>query len=196
MQLSATEYRLLVEQAPLMIWRCDTDKKCDYFNQVWLDFTGRPMAQELGDGWAEGVHPDDLAHCFDTFVGSFDRRQPFEIEYRLRRHDGHYRWIFDRGTPFADDHGLFQGYIGSCVDVSERREAQEALRKAAETEIRMLRGILPICAHCKRIRNDQGCWETVESYLRGRSEAEFSHTICPSCLDRFYPDSAFEPPAR
>ncbi len=196
MQLSTTEYRLLVEQAPLMIWRCNTDKQCDYFNQVWLDFTGRPMAHELGDGWAEGVHPDDLTHCFDTFVGSFDRRQPFEMEYRLRRHDGQYRWIFDRGTPFADDHGAFQGFIGSCVDVTERREAQEALRKAAEAEIRMLRGILPICAHCKRIRNDKGGWESVESYVRRRSEAEFSHTICPTCLDKYYPESEIEAAVR
>ncbi len=192
MQLSAAEYRILAEQAPLMIWRCDTHKQCDYFNQAWLDFTGRGMQQQLGDGWTEGVHPEDLAACLEGFAGAFDRRVRFEIEYRLRRHDGSYRWIVDRGTPFTDDDGTFRGYIGSCVDVTERREAQEALRRAAEAELRMLRGILPICAHCKRIRNDQGGWEGIESYVHRRSEAQFRHTICPSCLQRFYPESAFE----
>ncbi len=193
MSLSTPEYRLLVEQAPLMIWRCDTHKKCDYFNQRWLDFTGRSMAQELGDGWAEGVHPDDLAGCLQGFVGAFDRGVPFEIEYRLRRHDGSYRWIIDRGAPYSDDAGTFRGYIGSCVDVTERREAQAALDRAAQTEIRMLRGILPICAHCKRIRNDAGGWETVENYVRRRSDAQFSHTICPTCLDKYYPEAELEP---
>lgn len=193
MQLTETEYRLLVEQAPLMIWRSDPHKKCDYFNRVWLDFTGRTLEMELGDGWAEGVHPEDLPACFRTFVESFDRRLTFEMEYRLRRHDGKFRWIVDRGVPFYGDDGGFLGYIGSCVDVTERREAQDALRKATEAELNMLRGILPICAHCKRIRNDQEGWESVEDYVHQRSEAQFSHTICPSCLHRFYPDDIGNP---
>ena len=130
-QLSGNEYRLLVEHSPVLIWRSGRDKKCDYFNRVWLDFTGRTLAQELGDGWAEGVHPDDLARCFEIYVSNFDQRQPFEMEYRLRRHDGEYRWIFDRGVPFTDDRGEFQGYIGSCIDVTERREAEERSRDLA-----------------------------------------------------------------
>jgi PAS domain S-box-containing protein len=130
-QLTAIEYRLLVEHSPVMIWRADLDKKCDYFNHTWLEFTGRTLAEEAGDGWATGVHPDDLERCFNIYVSSFDQRLPFEMEYRLKRHDGVYRWIFDRGVPYHDDHGNFLGFIGSCVDVTERIEGEERSRELA-----------------------------------------------------------------
>ena len=130
-QLTAIEYRLLVEHSPVMIWRADLNKKCDYFNNTWLEFTGRTLAEEAGDGWATGVHPDDLERCFNTYVSHFDRRVPFEMEYRLKRHDGVHRWIFDRGVPYTDDHGRFLGYIGSCVDVTERIEAEARSRELA-----------------------------------------------------------------
>ena len=130
-QLTAIEYRLLVEHSPVMIWRADLNKKCDYFNHTWLEFTGRTLAEEAGDGWATGVHADDLERCFDIYVSSFDQRVPFEMEYRLKRHDGVYRWILDRGVPYTDDHGEFLGYIGSCVDVTERIEGEERSRQLA-----------------------------------------------------------------
>ena len=131
--LTGIEYRLLVEHSPVLIWRADVNKKCDYFNKVWLDFTGRTLEQELGDGWAEGVHPEDLDRCFKIYVTNFDARLPFEMEYRLKRYDGAWRWIFDRGVPYTDDNGDFLGYIGSCVDVTDRREAeQQKLEMAAE----------------------------------------------------------------
>jgi PAS domain S-box-containing protein len=127
--LTAIEYRLLVEHSPVMIWRARLDKKCDYFNHTWLEFTGRTMDQEFGDGWAEGVHPDDLERCVGIYISNFDARRPFEMEYRLRRHDGVYRWIFDRGVPYTDDRGEFLGFIGSCVDVTERIDAEEHRRQ-------------------------------------------------------------------
>ncbi len=186
--LGFTEYRLLVEQAPILIWRADATGKCDYFNQRWLEFTGRGLERELGDGWAEGVHPDDLARCLDLYQSHFAMRLPFEMVYRLRRHDGAYRFIFDRGVPFHDEGGRFLGYIGSCHDITERFEAQEALRQARERELRQLRGLLSVCAHCKRIRNEQGQWEPMESYLSHHSQADFSHGLCPDCLKAHYPE--------
>lgn len=133
--LTATEYRLLVRHSPVMIWRSGLDAKCDYFNETWLAFTGRTLEQEMGEGWAEGVHPEDLQGCVAHYLDHFHRRQPFEMEYRLRRHDGLYRWIFDRGVPFADDSGTFAGFIGSCVDVDDRRRAQQAHQQHAEQQL-------------------------------------------------------------
>ncbi|QRK10180.1 PAS domain-containing sensor histidine kinase [Archangium violaceum] len=109
-----------------MVWRSGLDAQCNYFNATWLRFTGRTLEQEVGDGWVSGVHPDDLRRCVDTYLSNFERRTAFEMEYRLRRHDGVYRYIFDRGVPFTDDSGQFAGFIGSCVDVHERREADRA----------------------------------------------------------------------
>ena len=127
--LSETEYRLLVEYSPVMIWRAGVDAKCDYFNDTWLQFTGRTLDQEMGDGWAEGVHADDLDRCVQHYLEHFKRRAAFEMEYRIKRHDGVYRWILDRGVPFYDDAGRFAGYIGSCVDVEDRRRAQQEREK-------------------------------------------------------------------
>lgn len=186
--LSFDEYRILVEQSPIMIWRANTSAKCDYFNQQWLAFTGRSMEQELGDGWAAGVFDEDMDRCLQIYLGAFERREVFEMEYRLRRKDGVYRWIFDRGVPFRDAAGSFGGYIGSCVDVTERVDAQRVLELEREHEIRRLRGLLPICASCKKIRDDEGCWQAIEGYIRDHSEAEFSHGICPDCARKFFPD--------
>ncbi|MBB3226516.1 PAS domain S-box-containing protein [Luteibacter sp. Sphag1AF] len=122
-----TELRELADFAPVMIWRAGKDKRCDWFNQSWLRFTGRSMDEELGYGWAEGVHPDDLDRCVDTYNASFDARQPFSMEYRLRRADGEYVWLLDNGTPFSRN-GEFAGYMGSCVDVSHHRESTRAQR--------------------------------------------------------------------
>jgi PAS domain S-box-containing protein len=128
--LSHAEYRAIVEQAPIMIWRSNVHSKCDYFNQRWLAFTGRTLEDELGDGWAKGVHPDDADRCLKTYREAFERREPFEIEYRLRRYDGEYRWVRDNGSPIYDDSGRFTGYIGSCVDVTDRVEARATLARA------------------------------------------------------------------
>jgi len=193
-QLTAQEYRELVEQAPILIWRADLTMGCDYFNERWLEFTGRTMAQEAGNGWAEGVHPDEFDRCLKIYTTAFARRQIFEMEYRLRRWDGVWRWIFDRGVPFNNANGEFAGYIGSCIDITERKDAQEALRIAQANELKTLRQLLPICAACKKIRNDHGYWDQVEAYFHVRDAIDFTHSICPDCSKRLYGDIDDESP--
>jgi len=128
---SETRFHTMADNAPVLIWTAGLDKLCDYFNKVWLDFTGRPLEQETGNGWAEGVHPDDFQRCLDTYVVAFDARQEFTMEYRLRRHDGEYRWLTDHGVPRYDEQGNFFGYIGSCIDITERHEMEELVRQLA-----------------------------------------------------------------
>jgi PAS domain S-box-containing protein len=121
------EFRELADFAPVMIWRSGTDQLCDWFNSPWLAYTGRPMIQEVGNGWADGVHPDDMQRCLSTYLNAFRNREPFSMEYRLRRHDGEYRWLLDNGKPFYRDE-YFAGYWGSCVDITAHRDAERAQR--------------------------------------------------------------------
>jgi PAS domain S-box-containing protein len=123
---SEDRFRLAANSAPVKIWMAGTDKLCTYFNDRWLQFTGRRMEQELGNGWADGVHPDDLDRCMSTYFGAFDRREQFQMEYRMRRHDGEYRWLVDTGMPRFSE-GVFAGYIGSCIDITDRKVAEDAL---------------------------------------------------------------------
>ncbi len=122
-------FRLVADAAPVLIWMSGPDKLCNYFNQPWLEFTGRPIELELGNGWAEGVHPEDLERCLDTYTKAFDGRESFKMDYRLRRHDREYRWVLDTGVPRFNRDGSFAGYIGSCIDITERKRAEERLRE-------------------------------------------------------------------
>jgi PAS domain S-box-containing protein len=129
---SEERFRTVANAAPVMIWMSGPDKLCTFFNKGWLDFTGRSPEQELGNGWAEGVHREDIDRCHDVYQNSFNARESFTMEYRLRRSDGEYRWLLDSGTPrFASD-GAFLGYIGSCIDITERKAAEEEARRRRE----------------------------------------------------------------
>jgi PAS domain S-box-containing protein len=124
---SEERFRLVANTAPVMIWMAGTDRLCTYLNQPWLEFTGRPLEAQLGNGWAEGIHKEDLKHSLEIYSQAFDQRQSFAMEYRVRRHDGEYRWIVDIGVPRFHPDGSFAGYIGSCLDITDRKLAEDAL---------------------------------------------------------------------
>jgi PAS domain S-box-containing protein len=132
MRESEKRFRRMMDAAPVMIWMSDTSRLCTFFNKRWLEFTGRTLEQEMGNGWSEGVHPDDFERCLSVYVSSFDARKDFTMEYRLRRRDGIYCWILDTGVPQEDADGTFLGYVGSCVDITDRRRAEEKFRSALE----------------------------------------------------------------
>jgi len=129
---SEERFSAIANSAPVLIWMSGTDKLCNFFNAGWLEFTGRTLEQELGNGWTEGVHPDDFARCLKIYTESFEARRPFTMEYRLRHRDGGYRWISDIGVPRYESDRNFLGYIGSCVDLTERKRAEERFRLVVE----------------------------------------------------------------
>lgn len=126
---SRDHYLKLFEDFPALIWRADITGRCNYFNKTWLAFTGKTLEQELGDGWLDGVHPDDRERCMKRYLEAFGRRGPFEMEYRLACHDGSYHWIVDHGSPFYDLDGSFAGYIGSCYDINAQKQAESSLQQ-------------------------------------------------------------------
>jgi PAS domain S-box-containing protein len=143
LQESEARFRIVADAAPVLIWMADVSMRCFFFNKPWLDFTGRTIEQEMGDGWAEGVHPDDSQRCLEIYTAAFKARQPFVMQYRLRRHDGEYRWVTDNGVPryeakgdlvghIGHPSGEFSGFIGSCMDITESMEKEQALRQSEE----------------------------------------------------------------
>ncbi|AGA25492.1 PAS domain S-box protein [Singulisphaera acidiphila] len=130
---SEAQFRTIAEKSPVMIWRTDVEGQCDYVNQTWLDFRGGCGSHlDLGEHWASAVHPDDLELFQNSYREAFARREPFEVTYRLRRSDGQFRWISDRGTPYADAQGTFLGYLGSCLDITERINLETSLEQQRE----------------------------------------------------------------
>jgi PAS domain S-box-containing protein len=138
---SETRFKHMADSAPVMIWIADTNMQCTYFNRRVLDFTGRAFVQLVGEGWLESVHEDDIQRSVDAYTAGYESREPFVLEYRLRRADGEYRWIYDTGTPRFDSKGELLGYIGSAVDITERRVAEEALQ-IAHQEVSQLKNQL------------------------------------------------------
>jgi PAS domain S-box-containing protein len=131
-------YLKIFEDFPALIWRAGLDKMCNHFNRTWLDFTGRTLEQEVGNGWAEGVHPDDFDFCLKTYVQAFDRREAFYMEYRLMDKHGEYRWLRDFGRPFFDLDNTFLGYIGSCYDITESKNNENKLVELNATKNRFM----------------------------------------------------------
>ena len=129
---SEQRFRVITDASPILVWMAGTDKLCYYFNKGWLDFVGRTLEQESGNGWAENVHPQDFDRCLQIYTSNFDARRPFEMEYRMRHHTGQYRWILDRGVPRYTPDGAFEGYVGGCLDIHDQKEAGEKVRIAGD----------------------------------------------------------------
>ncbi|ACB78685.1 MULTISPECIES: PAS domain S-box protein [Methylorubrum] len=122
-------FRRFADHVPLMMWRTDDSGRSTYHNECWLQFTGRPLADEIGDGWRKGLHPDDFRRHAEIVEKAFESRLPFTVEFRLRRHDGAYRWLLDTGRPL-EENGVFHGYLGSCFDITDRKNAEEHAERA------------------------------------------------------------------
>jgi PAS domain S-box-containing protein len=106
--------------------------KCNYFNEPWLTFTGRTLEQEVGDGWTEGLHPDDYEYCLNVYTSAFKKRESFDMEYRIRHNSGEYRWISDIGTPRYDSKNIFIGYLGFCLDINDRKKEEKEILENEE----------------------------------------------------------------
>jgi PAS domain S-box-containing protein len=147
---SEERFRLMADSAPVLIWLAEPGRGCTWVNQQWLTFTGRKLEEELGDGWTEGIHPEDYAQCKETYTTQCAQRVAFQIDYRLRRSDGGYRWVLDCAAPRFDGNGEFLGYLGSCIDITERKEAETELARAkaaAEAANRTKDDFLAVLSH-------------------------------------------------
>jgi PAS domain S-box-containing protein len=145
---SERRFRNMADSAPVMIWMSGTDGLREFVNQGWLDFTGRTLAQESGHGWLDSAHPEDVGRCREVHASSSAARQPFEVDYRLRRRDGEYRWVLERGSPRYAPNGDFLGYIGSALDITERKRAEEASRSLAHvSRLALLGELTAMVAH-------------------------------------------------
>jgi PAS domain S-box-containing protein len=178
---SENRFRTMADSAPVMIWMSSPDKLCTFFNKGWLDFTGRTLEQEIGNGWAEGVHKEDFDRCLEVYVNAFDARREFAMEYRLRRYDGEYRWVLDHGMPRTESNGAFLGYIGTATDITEHKRDEEVLEK----ERAFLRQVIDIVPNFIFAKDREGRFTlanqaTAEAYgttaenLIGKTDRDFN----------------------
>lgn len=138
---SEARFRMMADTAPVMVWMAGPDTHITFINKRWLEFTGRRVQEEIGDNWFTGIHHDDLDRCRTSYLEAFKSEQPFFLEYRLRRHDGEYRWIMDTGVPLFDESGRFGGYIGTCMDLTERKDMEDQLRRMLKEKESLLREV-------------------------------------------------------
>ncbi len=169
---SEVRFQAIADTAPVMIWTTGTDGLCNYFSKPWLDFTGRTMEQEVGMGWTEGVHADDVQGCLDGFLPAFQARKPFRMEYRLRRADGEYRWVDESGIPRYTPGGEFAGYIGCNIDITDRKRAEE--------ERERLRQVQSELAHINRVTTMGELAASIAHEIKQPISA--AHTNAKTCL--------------
>jgi len=177
-------FRNIADTAPVMIWMSGSDKLCTFVNKRWLDFVGGTMETEIGNGWAAGIHREDLDGCIATYFSSFDARRSFQIEYRMRRADGEYRWLLDSGTPFYRE-GEFVGYIGSCIDITEQKLIEERLR-SSETLLKDAQRLAKIGSFERNPEDDKAYWSDEMFRIYGLLNA--SPPSSPAFMNCVYPE--------
>ena len=143
---SEMRFRVMADSAPVLVWMSGTDAMCNHFNKPWLEFTGRTLDQELGMGWTEGLYPDDYQTCLDKYLAAFNAKREFKMEYRLRRSDGEYRTLIDNGIPRFTQEGVFLGYIGTCVDITERKQVEDSFKQVNKQLINVMEGTRDVIA--------------------------------------------------
>ena len=184
---SEQRFRKMADTAPVMIWMAGYDKLCYYFNAVWLEFTGRSLDQEIDNGWTNGVHPDDRDRCVQIYEDSFDTHQAFSMEYRLQDKNGDYRWILDKGTPRFNSDGNFEGYIGSCIDITERKQAEEKIAEQAvlldvATDAILLRSLEGTILYCNQSAERMYGWTAQEAIGKAADKLLFKE-ITPELME-------------
>lgn len=184
---SEARFRLMADNAPVLVWMAGSDRLASWFNKPWLEFRGRTIEQELGEGYKEGIHPDDADRCKAIYKTSMDAHLPFMIEYRMRRHDGVYRWLLDHGVPLPGCSGDFTGFIGSCVDITERKHAEQELQ-ASETRYRTLfettrEGVLIVDDEGRYVDVNESFCRLMKSTRDRLVGASFSEFIPPGRLE-------------
>ena len=189
---SERRFRTMADHAPVLLWMAGSDGLCNFFNQRWLEFTGKTLEQELGSGWAAGVHPEDFQRCMTIYLDAFVARRAFSMEYRLLRTDGEYRWVYDQGAPRFESDGCFAGFIGSCTDITEQRLARDALgrlnlelegRVRERTAIAHEREVLLREVH-HRVKNDLQLISSVLSMQARRLVDQASVDALAECQSR------------
>ncbi len=183
---SDSRFRDMANTLPSLIWLAGPDKRCTFFNRAWLDFTGRNLQQEMGEGWTAGVHPDDLRDCLRTYTESFDARLPFEMKYRLRHASGEYRWIVDSGTPRYGPEGEFRGYFGHCLDITEMQRLTEALEEGRE-RYALAQRAARIASLDWHVETHQPQWSDEIDAMLGYPAGGFPRTL-EAYLERVHPD--------
>ncbi len=195
--LAVSEHRLrqLIDAVPAAFFLTNAQGECVLVNDHWFGLTGLGVEESMGLGWLGAIHPDDRLRIAAQ-LGHPDRvGQPLEERYRLQRPDGSVAWVRTNAVPLIDPDGTLTGYAGFSIDITATVDATAALQRAHDeltaslAALRTLRGLIPICATCKRIRDDDGAWNRLEEYISAHTDAEFSHGICPECLDRALSDT-------